>query len=114
MMGAPPAVIALPLGPYEMKRKILLLSLLSLLQFVLVHFVLIQQFPNSGDEQAYLYEAQLFSHGQLYAEDPIYDRAHPLNKFVAAGCDGRYRWPPLLEIRSGLARVAFAWRPAAD
>ena len=66
-----------------MKRKILLLSLLSLLQFVLVHFVLIQQFPNSGDEQAYLYEAQLFSRGQLYAEDPIYDWAHPLHKFVA-------------------------------
>ena len=67
-----------------MKRKILLLSLLSLLQFALVHFVLIQQFPNSGDEQAYLYQAQLFSRGQLYAEDPIYDREHPLNKFVAA------------------------------
>jgi len=67
-----------------MNRRILLLSLLSLLQFVLVHFFLIQQFPNSGDEQAYLYQAELFSHGQLYAEDPIYDRTHPLNKFVAA------------------------------
>jgi hypothetical protein len=67
-----------------MKRKILLLSVLSFLQFVLVHVVLIQRFANSGDEQAYLYEAKLFSHGQLYAEDPIYDRAHPLNRFVAA------------------------------
>jgi hypothetical protein len=67
-----------------MKQKILFLSLLSLLQFVLVHFVLIQRFANSGDEQAYLYEAKLFSHGQLYATDPIYDRADPLNKFVAA------------------------------
>ncbi len=45
MMGAPPAVIALPLGPHEMKRRILLLSLLSLLQFVLVHFVLIPAVP---------------------------------------------------------------------
>jgi hypothetical protein len=112
MMGAPPAVIALPLGPHEMKRKILLLSLLSLLQFVLVHFVLIQQFPNSGDEQAYLYEAQLFSHGQLYAEDPIYDRAHPLNKFVAADAmddtEGRRfskydpGWPALLSLGTRL------------
>lgn len=67
-----------------MKRRILLLSLLSLLQFVLVHFFLIQQFPNSGDEQAYLFQAELFSHGQLYAEGPLYDRTHPLNKFVAA------------------------------
>jgi hypothetical protein len=73
-----------PVTTLTMKQKILILSLLSLLQFVLVHFVLIQRFPNSGDEQAYLYEAQLFSHGQLYATDPIYDRAHPLNKFVAA------------------------------
>lgn len=89
-----------------MKRKILLLSLLSLFQFVLVHFVLIQQFPNSGDEQAYLYEAQLFSHGQLYAEDPIYDWAHPLHKFVVADAmddtEGRRfskydpGWPALL------------------
>src|SRR5467141_1914872 len=67
-----------------MTRKILFLSLLSLLQFLAVHFFLIQRFPNSGDEQAYLFQANLFSHGQLYAEDPIYDQKHPLNKFVAA------------------------------
>ena len=67
-----------------MTRRILLLSLLSLLQFTLVHFFLIQHFPNSGDEQAYLYQAKLFSRGQLYVEDPIYDRAHPLNKFIRA------------------------------
>jgi hypothetical protein len=67
-----------------MNRRILLLSLLSLIQFGLVHFFLIQRFPNSGDEQAYLYQARLFSRGQLYVEDPIYDRANPLNKFVRA------------------------------
>jgi hypothetical protein len=67
-----------------MKRKILVLSLLSLLQYLLVHFVLIQRFPNSGDEQAFLFQARMFSHGQLYVEDPIYDRANPLNKYVAA------------------------------
>jgi hypothetical protein len=50
----------------EMKRKILLLSFLSLLQFGLVHFFLIQRFANSGNEQAYLYQARLFSRGQLY------------------------------------------------
>ncbi|PZR73548.1 MAG: hypothetical protein DLM73_10490 [Chthoniobacterales bacterium] len=67
-----------------MRRRILLLSLLSLLQFVLVHFFLIQHFPNSGDEQAYLFQARLFSRGQIDVKDPIYDRAHPLNKFVHA------------------------------
>ena len=67
-----------------MKRKILFLSLLSFLQFLLVHFFLIQGFANSGDEQAYLFQARLFSRGQLYVEDPIYDRANPLNKYVAA------------------------------
>ena len=67
-----------------MKRKILFLSLLSFLQFLLVHFVLIQGFANSGDEQAFLFQARLFSRGQLYVEDPIYDRANPLNKYVAA------------------------------
>jgi hypothetical protein len=60
-----------PITTSIMKRKILLPSLLSFLQFVLVHFLLIQRFANSGDEQAYLYEAKLFSHGQLYAEDPF-------------------------------------------
>lgn len=67
-----------------MKHKVLFLSLLSLLQFVGVHFLLVQHFPNSGDEQAFLFQGRLFSHGQLYVEDPIYDRSHPLNKFVHA------------------------------
>jgi hypothetical protein len=66
----------------EMKRRILLFSALSLLQFVLVYFVLIQQFPNSGDEASYLFQAKLFSRGQLYTEDALYDQANPLNKYV--------------------------------
>ncbi len=68
----------------EMKRRILLLSALSLLQFVLVHFVLIQQFPNSGDEASFLFQAKLFSRNQLYLEDALYDQANPLNKYVQA------------------------------
>jgi hypothetical protein len=67
-----------------MKRRILLLSLLSFLQYLLVHFFLIQGFPNSGDEQAYLFQARLFSRGQLWVEDPLYDQANPLNKYVQA------------------------------
>jgi hypothetical protein len=103
-----------------MKRKILLLSLLSLLQFLLVHFVLIQQFANSGDEQAFLFQARLLSRGQLYVEDPIYDRAHPLNKYVAADAmddTGGRRfskydpgWPALLALGSA-ARVEWLVAP---
>jgi hypothetical protein len=95
-----------------MRRKILFLSLLSFLQFLLVHFVLIQQFANSGDEQAFLFQARLLSRGQLYLEDPIYDRANPLNKYVAADAlddTGGRRfskydpgWPALLALGSRL------------
>ncbi len=99
-----------------MKRKILFLSLLSFLQFLLVHFVLLQGFANSGDEQAFLFQAGLFSRGQLYAEDPIYDRANPLNKYVAADAmddvGGRRfskydpGWPALLSLG---ARLRVEW-----
>lgn len=99
-----------------MKRKILFLSLLSFLQFLLVHFVLLQGFANSGDEQAFLFQARLFSRGQLYVEDPIYDRANPLNKYVAADAmddvGGRRfskydpGWPALLSLG---ARLRVEW-----
>ena len=81
-----------------MKRNILFLSLLSFGQFLLVHFFLIQGFPNSGDEQAYLYQARLLSRGQLYVEDPIYDRANPLNKYVEANT--RWTTPPAVVFRN--------------
>jgi hypothetical protein len=67
-----------------MKRRILLLSAVSLLQFVLVYFVLLQQFPNSGDEASFLFQAKLFSRNQLYTEDALYDEANPLHKYVEA------------------------------
>jgi hypothetical protein len=91
-----------------MKRKILFLSLLSLLQFLLIHFVLIQGFANSGDEQALLFQGKLIARGQLYVEDPIYDHANPFNKYVAADAmddSGGRRfakyapgWPALLSL----------------
>lgn len=91
-----------------MQRKILFLSLLSLPQFLLIHFVLIQGFANSGDEQALLFQGRLIARGQLYVEDPIYDHANPLNKYVAADAmddSGGHRfakyapgWPALLSL----------------
>ncbi len=69
-----------------MKRTILLLSTLSLLQSLLVCFVLTRQFPNSGDEHSYLFQARLFASQRLYAVDPLYDREQPLNRYIAAFC----------------------------
>jgi hypothetical protein len=96
----------------QMTRKILFLSLLSLLQFLLIHFFLIQGFANSGDEQALLFQGRLFARGQLYVEDPIYDRANPLNRYVAADAmddTGGRRfakyspgWPALLSLGASL------------
>src|SRR5690242_17487474 len=69
-----------------MKPTILLLSTLSLLQSLLVCFVLTRRFPSSGDEHSYLFQARLFASGQMYAVDSLYDRDHPLNRYVAAAC----------------------------
>jgi hypothetical protein len=67
-----------------MNRKCLFLSLFFLAEVILVHFFVLQRFPNSGDEQAYLFQARLYARNQLYVEDPIYDRANPLERFVRA------------------------------
>ena len=67
-----------------MKKRILFLTFLSLVQFLLVHFFLLQRFVNSGDEQALIFQAKMFSQGRLYLDDPIYDPKNPLHKFVAA------------------------------
>jgi hypothetical protein len=68
------------------KRTILLLSTLSLLQSLLVCFVLTRRFPNSGDEHSYLFQARLFATGRLYGVDSLYDREQPLNRYIAAFC----------------------------
>jgi hypothetical protein len=65
-------------------KRILVLSLISLLQFCAAYFFVLQHFANSGDEQSYLFQAELFAHGKLFVEDPLYDRAHPLNHYIAA------------------------------
>jgi hypothetical protein len=95
-----------------MTRKCLFLSLLFLAEVLLVHFFVLQRFPNSGDEQAYLFQARLYARNQLYVEDPIYDRANPLERFVRADAlddmAGRRfpkydpGWPLLLSVGSRL------------
>jgi hypothetical protein len=60
----------------------LLLSAVFLLETLIVYFGLTEQFPTSADDFSYEYQARLLAAGQLYAEDPLYDRAHPLHKCV--------------------------------
>jgi hypothetical protein len=55
-------------------------------QALLVYFVLAQQFPLSGDDYSYLYQAKLFAADKLYAEDPLYDQAVPFHDCLATYC----------------------------
>jgi hypothetical protein len=75
---------------------------------LLVYFVLAQQFPISGDDYSYLYQAKLFASGKMYAEDPLYDRDLPFYDCLATYCfrdDQGHRfsqyppgWPALLAV----------------
>jgi hypothetical protein len=86
----------------------LVVSAIFLLQALLVYFVLAQQFPLSGDDYSYLYQAKLFASGKLYAQDPLYDRALPFHDCLATYCfrdDKGHRfsqyppgWPALLAL----------------
>jgi hypothetical protein len=70
-------------GARGLKRRwILLLSIISLGEFVLTHFTLLQHFPNSGDEQSWMFEAKVLASGKLYVRNALYDESHELNKFI--------------------------------
>ena len=66
-----------------MRRTSLLLSAFSLLLALFVYFVPNERFPNSADDWSYLLQARLFASGHVYAEDALYDRAHPLQRYVS-------------------------------
>ena len=84
------------------------MSAVFLLATLLVYFVLTQQFPISGDDYSYMYQAKLFASGKLYAEDPLYDRDLPFYDCLATYCfrdDQGHRfsqyppgWPALLAV----------------
>ncbi len=84
-----------------MRRKLLLLSTIALLQALVVAYVVIQRFPNSGDEHSYLYQARLFASGQLTAVDSLYDKSQPLNRYVAAFCLTDYNSKRFSEYQPG-------------
>jgi hypothetical protein len=83
-----------------MTRTKLLLSAGSLLLALFVYFVPNQQFANSADDWSYLLQARLLASGHLYAEDALYDKAHPLQRYIGTNCvtdhDGRRfsKYPP--------------------
>ena len=86
----------------------LLLSALFFLQALVIYFAFTQQFPISGDDYSYMYQAKLFAAGKLYAEDPLYDRANSLHNCVATSCIKDFHghrfsqyppgWPVLLAV----------------
>ena len=90
----------------------LVLSALFLLQALVIYFAVTQQFPISGDDYSYMYQAKLFAAGKLYAEDPLYDRANSLHNCVATSCIKDFHghrfsqyppgWPVLLAIGAAL------------
>jgi hypothetical protein len=86
----------------------LLLSAVFLLQALVIYFALTQQFPISGDDYSYMYQAKLFAAGKLYAEDPFYDQVLALHDCVATACIKDFHgrrfsqyspgWPVLLAV----------------
>ena len=87
-------------------RQRLLLASLFLAQALFAYACVAQRYPISGDDYSYLYQAELFAQGRLYAESPLYDERHPLHPCIAVNClrdDGGRRfskyapgWPLLL------------------
>lgn len=95
-----------------MKSTRLLLAAVSLLLALFVYFVPNERFPNSADDWSYLLQARIFASGHLYAEDALYDRAHPLQRYLGTNCVTDYQgrrfskyppgWPLLLAAGSAL------------
>jgi hypothetical protein len=71
---------------YSGVTRRLLVSAVFLLAALLVYFVLTQQFPISGDDYSYMYQAKLFASGKLYGEHPLYDRDLPFYDCLATYC----------------------------
>ena len=65
----------------KINNKILLLSLISFVQFVIVAYLILQSFPNSGDEHSYLYQATLYSDFKVYDESELYNEDNPFYNY---------------------------------
>ena len=80
------------------------LSVVTLIVLLLIAALVLQQFPNSGDEYAYLFQAHTFASGRLWNELPPLERFFTLNWIVEK--DGKWvslyplGWPGLLTLGS--------------
>ncbi len=80
----------------------LALSVVTLIVLLLIATLVLQQFPNSGDEYAYLFQAHTFASGRLWNELPPLERFFTLNWIVEK--DGKWvslyplGWPGLLTL----------------
>ena len=68
----------------SLRRAVLACVLLG--ECLPVFFLLARRSPVSGDDYAYLYQAELFASGKLYAESPLYRKDHPLQDCVLTKC----------------------------
>ena len=80
------------------------LSVVTLIVLLLTAALVLQQFPNSGDEYAYLFQARTFASGRLWNEPPPLERFFTLNWILVK--DGKWvsqyppGWPGLLMLGS--------------
>jgi 4-amino-4-deoxy-L-arabinose transferase-like glycosyltransferase len=59
-----------------------------------IHFLVLQQFPNSGDEYAYLWQATAFAEGRITARSPQPEDAFRLNHVGDVGGRRFSKYPP--------------------
>ena len=83
---------------------VIALSVVTLIVLLLIATFVLQQFPNSGDEYSYLFQAHTFASGRLWNELPPLERFFTLNWIVEK--DGKWvslyplGWPGLLTLGS--------------
>jgi hypothetical protein len=97
-----------------MKSSRLLLSALSLLLALFVYFVPNERFPNSADDWSYLLQARLFASGHAYAQDALYDRAHPLHQYLGTNCVTDYQGRRCCSRRAARPGRNGSWRRSSE
>lgn len=67
-------------------RRSILFAAIVFLECLLAYFVLAQRSPVSGDDFAFLYQAQLFASSRVAGVDQLFDPAHPQHACAATKC----------------------------
>ncbi len=76
------------------KRAQMLLACVALLALLLVAKFVLDAFPNSGDEYAYLLQAQSYAHGRLWVDPPPFADAFALERFQVRNGMWLSQYPP--------------------